>query len=281
MWCLRNVHEECLDSSVSSCLIEKCDFGKFKRILLTPKLVIQTQRAAKLGIKDVRLDEDLIKSICRNDPTKWTPLFVFANSKSGSKDAVNIIYSLTRILNPLQVIEMNKISPDEVISWMAEYSHLVKFKILVCGGDGSAGWVLESLSKFEFKKFEPSVGLLPLGTGNDLSRILNWGNGYTGEVDIEEILSEVDMASEVNLDRWLVRISKAKGKPLNDKDKEISLLKAEKKYMNNYISVGCDALVTLNFHRQRNNMFFANRLFNKLIFCQIYYIFDLLEISLG
>merc|ERR1712127_647845 len=36
--------------------------------------------------------------------------------------------------------------------------------------------------------------------------------------------------------------------------------------MNNYISVGCDALVTLNFHRQRNDMYFANRLLNKLIY---------------
>ena len=34
--------------------------------------------------------------------------------------------------------------------------------------------------------------------------------------------------------------------------------------MNNYISVGCDALVTLNFHRQRNSQFFANRIFNKV-----------------
>jgi len=228
--------------------------------------VVQTKKSNKLGIKDVRLDEDLIKSIYRNDSSKWTPLFVFANSKSGSKDAVNIIYSLTRVLNPLQVIEMNKISPDEVISWMADYSDFVKFKILVCGGDGSVGWLLESLSKFVFKKFEPVVGILPLGTGNDLSRILNWGAGYSGEFGIQEILSEIDVANEINLDRWLIRISKIKKYSATEKEEENILMKANKKYMNNYLSVGCDALVTLNFHRQRNNMLFANRFLNKLVY---------------
>ena len=36
--------------------------------------------------------------------------------------------------------------------------------------------------------------------------------------------------------------------------------------MNNYVSVGCDALVTLQFHRERNESYFANRLLNKFIY---------------
>ena len=46
---------------------------------------------------------------------------------------------------------MNKMKPEIVLNWIAEYSDLVKFKILVCGGDGSVGWILESLSKIKFK----------------------------------------------------------------------------------------------------------------------------------
>lgn len=49
-------------------------------------------------------------------------------------------------------------------------------------------------------------------------------------------------------------------------DENNNLFKVDKKYMNNYISVGCDALVTLNFHRQRNDMYFANRILNKLVY---------------
>lgn len=150
VWCQRNVHEECLNNGASS-LIENCDFGKLKRIILAPNLVIQTKRSVNLTLKDVRLDEDLISSTYRSDVNQWTPLFVFANSKSGNNDAEAIIVSFTKLLNPIQVIEMNKINPDEVIKWMVEYSHLVKFKILICGGDGSVGWILESISKFAFK----------------------------------------------------------------------------------------------------------------------------------
>ena len=46
---------------------------------------------------------------------------------------------------------MNKVNPDVILNWMANYSDYLKFKILVCGGDGSIGWILETISKTKFK----------------------------------------------------------------------------------------------------------------------------------
>lgn len=106
------------------------------------------------------------------------------------------------------------------------------------------------------------MGILPLGTGNDLSRVFNWGDGYVGDTDLEEVLSQLTNATDVKLDRWQVKIQKI--------DRRTSVVSNNKPiklaYMNNYISVGCDALVTLNFHRERNKSLFANRIINKFIY---------------
>ena len=54
---------------------------------------------------------------------------------------------------------------------------------------------------------EPLVAVLPLGTGNDLSRVLGFGEGHSADVDVEEYLDQVAVAHPAKLDRWRVRYS--------------------------------------------------------------------------
>lgn len=46
----------------------------------------------------------------------------------------------------------------------------------VAGGDGTVGWVLGSLAELYKQDRDPvpPVGIIPLGTGNDLSRSFGW-----------------------------------------------------------------------------------------------------------
>ena len=44
--------------------------------------------------------------------------------------------------------------------------------------------------------------MLPLGTGNDLSRVLGWGEGQTGDVDVEVFLRDMKKARAAKLDRY-------------------------------------------------------------------------------
>lgn len=46
---------------------------------------------------------------------------------------------------------------------------VTQLRILVAGGDGTVSWVLSTLDHLNWSTYPP-MGLIPLGTGNDLSR---------------------------------------------------------------------------------------------------------------
>ena len=87
-------------------------------------------------------------------------------------------------------------------------------RILVAGGDGTISSVLEYLYKEEGSK--PPVGVMPLGTGNDLAKVLRWGNSISADIQsekdlnlvIKHYLKEVSSAHVSALDRWTVSLSK-------------------------------------------------------------------------
>ena len=82
--------------------------------------------------------------------------------------------------------------------------------VSVCGGDGTVGWVLSEIDNINWSSHgKPPVGIIPLGTGNDLSRSLYWGGRYKDK-PIKKVLHDVEMANIEPMDRWSLDLSAKK-----------------------------------------------------------------------
>nr|CAD7194556.1 unnamed protein product [Timema douglasi] len=80
------------------------------------------------------------------------------------------------------------------------FRHFDPFRILVCSGDGSVGWVLSEIDRLNMHK-QCQLGVLPLGTGNDLARVLGWGSSCDDDTHLPQLLDKYETASTKMLDR--------------------------------------------------------------------------------
>eukprot|EP00392_Amoebophrya_sp_AT5.2_P005412 g5421.t1 len=79
-------------------------------------------------------------------------------------------------------------------------------RFLVCGGDGTATWILNEMSRFPQLQRQVPVAICPLGTGNDLARSLGWGKGLQRVQDLANFIDRAMLADVVALDRWRLEI---------------------------------------------------------------------------
>ena len=52
------------------------------------------------------------------------------------------------------------------------------------------------------------LGVVPLGTGNDMARVMGWGAQFGDEEKLPTVLREMECSSFHLLDRWSVQFSK-------------------------------------------------------------------------
>ncbi|XP_076033309.1 diacylglycerol kinase epsilon [Oratosquilla oratoria] len=244
-WCQRTVHDSCLLH-----FSEVCDMGCVNDCIVPPNCIrLQSTRLRK---------QLLVKQVLDPKLSNWSPVIVIGNRLSGSNECEGILASFRRILNPAQVIDLAERPPEEALEWCHLMPPNRQCRVIVAGGDGTVGWVFNAIQKLKLKQ-APLVSILPLGTGNDLSRVIGWGE-ESGEVDPIKRLIELRKASQASLDRWKVNFLPAKSLGIRMPSREV--------YMNNYLSIGVDALVTYNFHKTRQSPFyiFKSRTINKLIY---------------
>ncbi|KAL6338073.1 hypothetical protein AAG906_010640 [Vitis piasezkii] len=176
-------------------------------------------------------------------PQDARPLLVFINTKSGAQYGPSLRRRLNMLLNPVQVFELSSSQGPE--AGLNFFSNVQYFRVLVCGGDGTVAWVLDAIERHNFES-PPPVAVLPLGTGNDLSRVLQWGRGFStvnGQGGLSTLLADINIAAVTMLDRWEVNIQEER----SDSDR----CKVQSKFMMNYLGIGCDAKVAYEFHTMR------------------------------
>lgn len=202
--------------------------------------------------------------------TTTRPLLVFINPKSGGNQGAKLIQKFQWLLNPRQVFDLTQGGPRPGLEL---YKKVQNLRILACGGDGTAGWILSVLDEIGMNPMPP-VAVLPLGTGNDLARALGWGGGYTDE-PVSKILVNIKDGETIQLDRWDLKVDKnpnvtealGLGESQTDEGAKDRL---PLDVVNNYFSIGVDAHIALEFHeaREAHPERFNSRLRNKMFYGQ-------------
>ncbi|CAK9147185.1 unnamed protein product [Ilex paraguariensis] len=214
------------------------------------------------------------------------PVLVFINSKSGGQLGGDLLVTYRSLLNKKQVFDLGDEAPDAVLHRL--YLHLEKLKlngdefvskfqeklrIIVAGGDGTAGWLLGVVSDLKLSH-PPPIATMPLGTGNNLPFAFGWGkkNPGTDHSSVLSFLGQVRKAKEMKIDSWhiLMRMRAPKDgscEPIAPLELPHSLHAFHRvsstDVLNmegchtfrggfwNYFSMGMDAQVSYAFHSER------------------------------
>ncbi|KAL1060209.1 hypothetical protein V6Z11_1Z117400 [Gossypium hirsutum] len=194
-------------------------------------------------------------------PCPESPMIVFINPRRADV-MVPCLKSVSKINQ--RRTDLEDVKPHEFV----RYDFCAKeirqnIRIVVAGGDGTVGWVLGCLGELNQNGREPvpPVAIIPLGTGNDLSRSFGWG---------VKSLHRASVGPVSNLDSWHVVVQMPGGEVADpphslkaaeecslDKTLEIEGDLPDKvNYYEgvfyNYFSIGMDAKVAYGFHHFRN-----------------------------
>ncbi|XP_068156748.1 diacylglycerol kinase eta isoform X4 [Drosophila tropicalis] len=183
LWCRATVHVACRPQMAVACPI-----GPAKLSVVPPT-----------SVHSISTDDawDVV-----SPKGNFSPLLVFVNSKSGDNQGVKFLRRFKQLLNPAQVFDLISTGPS---LGLRLFRHFEMFRILVCSGDGSVGWVLSEIDRFNMHK-QCQVAVMPLGTGNDLARVLGWGSSCDDDTHLPQILERYESASTKMLDRWSIMV---------------------------------------------------------------------------
>ncbi|XP_028378811.1 diacylglycerol kinase kappa [Phyllostomus discolor] len=190
LWCNSMVHDNCRRR-----FSKECWLGSHRTSVIPPTALSDPKGDGQLVVSSDFWNLDW-SSACS------CPLLIFINSKSGDHQGIVFLQKFKQYLNPSQVFDLSKGGPEAGLSM---FKNFARFRIIVCGGDGSVSWVLSLIDVLGLHE-KCQLAVIPLGTGNDLARVLGWGAFWNKNKSPLNILNRVEQASVRILDRWSVMI---------------------------------------------------------------------------
>ena len=188
-----------------------------------------------------------------NEPA---PLIALVNGRSGGGKGAAMLAHFEDWLGKERVLDLSKascrgFSPEEFLSRFIDLSGV---RILVCGGDGTCSWILGAIeTALQGCKHENvlPVAIMPLGTGNDLSRALGWGAAYCRAMSHRTWLQHIALGTPVLLDRWAVTLPKCASLPAQFHHNVDDSGTRRRGVICNYFGIGIEAAALHAFHTAR------------------------------
>lgn len=170
------------------------------------------------------------------------PLIAFVNARSGGRLGTHVANVLCKALGRSQVYDLGEYRPEKVLATL--WDNLMqaeakgdmraavvkqKLRILAAGGDGTVAWIMKAVRDLNLQP-PPPIAILPLGTGNDLSRSLNWGPAFMDNwVDNDKhtyaTMKKIADAPIKDMDCWVIRIHLPNERLLKGKPHSLKVIK--------------------------------------------------------
>eukprot|EP00760_Papus_ankaliazontas_P018373 PhM_4_TR1746/c0_g1_i1/m.41996/K00901/dgkA, DGK; diacylglycerol kinase (ATP) len=180
---------------------------------------------------------------CRN-------MCALVNSKSGERASAAFLFThLKASLGEDRIVDLSECFKDQTKALDLLKNKGSKGVVIVGGGDGTVSWVMDLVDKVQWDDpaDRPYISVIPMGTGNDLSRCLGFGPGFTKETcccscsgcctlkSLDKVIEScVPTAYVGTMDRWSLTASQ-KGVVVDSHP------------VNNYFSIGFDASIATKF----------------------------------
>jgi len=145
-------------NDIKTIIKSKVQTAKVKGVLLTSSIKSSVGLKSLIKVKYLAINST---EVARRG---ITPILVFVNHKSGGQYGKKLIQGLRKILHYTQICDLSIHAPSYYLNL---YKDVPLRCILCCGGDGTVGWIMDEKKHYQLHSKTP-VGVIPLGTGNDL-----------------------------------------------------------------------------------------------------------------